>query len=108
MSTNCLFRRYVIDIRPRNSQPTSIFRSAARARTVLVDGVRIVGESRVAKIQCSGRCDGVTEALFKSIPVRQWKYFRGTVELKLTAVLVGQTQSNMSAPKATETSRSSG
>jgi hypothetical protein len=56
----------------------------------------------VADIEHPGRCDGVAKAL------RMMSVLTSYSRTLLTAVLVGHTQSNMSAPRATETTKSSG
>ena len=63
MRAHSLLRCYVIDIRSRDAQPALIFRPAARARAILLDGVEVVGESGVPEVERSRGGDGVAETL---------------------------------------------
>lgn len=73
-----------------------------------VDGAEVICEGGVAEVEDTGGCDAVAEALWcvsSEFVCRRW--ILGSWGMR-TAVRVGQTQSNMSAPRATETTRSSG
>ena len=61
----------------------------------------------MSQVEGSGGVDGVAETLGRG-KVRRWENWEKREDGWLTAVRVGHTQSNMSAPRATDTTRSSG
>lgn len=107
MSTRRLLRGNVVDISTRDAEAALVLWPAARARAVCFYGGEVVGERCVAEIQGAGRDYGVAEALAEELRISRSTVDGRGKEIR-TAVRVGQTQSNMSAPRATDTRRSSG
>lgn len=95
-----------MNVSTRDAKTALFVWPAAWACAVGFYGGEVVGEGCVAEVQGAGWNYGVAEALGGA----RHQQVRGPVdgERIRTAVLVGQTQSNMSAPRATETRRSSG
>jgi len=105
MRSNSLLGRNMIYECPRNPQSAIFFRPTASTPTPLFDGAKVLTVARVFEIEHAAGGDGVAEALFVNIYQPRAAHARSG---ELTAVLVGQTQSNISAPKATATTISSG
>lgn len=77
--------------------------STTSALAAFFNRTKVFGIYCIAYVENTGRSDGVSETL-KLISYVPGSCCRST----RTAVLVGQTQSNMSAPRATDTTKSSG
>jgi hypothetical protein len=92
----------VVDIGARDAQASLCRWTTARALAALFDGPKVFCVDGVADVQDSGRSNGIAEALCRLEEAHT------AVIWILTAVRVGHTQSNMSAPSATETTKSSG
>lgn len=92
----------MVDEGSRDAQTTLRLGSATRAAAALCNRREIVRISSMPKVDDAPRGDGVTKAL-ELVSIHHDK-----TKVKCTAVLVGQTQSNMSAPNATDTTMSSG
>ena len=107
MGADGFLGRDVVDICARDTEAA---RTTADAGAAGGDGGEVGGIGGVAEVEDTVGGDGVAEALegIECELLREGK--RGEEELggQLTAVRVGHTQSNMSAPRATETTRSSG
>lgn len=123
MCSRRLLSSDVVDVRSRDSQPAVLGGDAAGAGAVFLDGGVVVGVSRVPEIESARGCDGVSEALSVDMVLLScelysclfflleggWWFDGNRGEMgRLTAVRVGQTQSNISAPRAMDTTRSSG
>ena len=104
MGANSFLSGNVMHIRLSDSKSPLVGGAATGTFAALFNRGEVVGIATISKIQCSRRHDGISESLGF---VRQGRKLFMPIE-KLTAVRVGHTQSNMSAPKATETTRSSG
>jgi hypothetical protein len=106
----------MIDVRAGHAQTTRFFGPARCTRTALLDRRKVLGVPRVFEIEHAAGSDGISESLFRmkvSKDVDGGLFHSVVCESKdvgngLTAVLVGQTQSNISAPRATATTMSSG
>jgi len=118
----------VVEVGPRDAQAASFFGPAGRAGAVGFDWREILGVARVFDVEDTSGGYGVAEALDGRVSMSRER--EGATEevmgvhvmmygdsdeagkcgdeSELTAVLVGQTQSNMSAPRATATTMSSG
>lgn len=102
MRASSLLGGDMIDVGAGDSQTSLCGRSAASALAAVFDWAKVLGIHGVAEVEHASGCNGIAEALGLS------ESSQITAEGRLTAVLVGHTQSNMSAPSATETTRSSG
>lgn len=99
-----------------DTEPAVVHRSTAGTSAGRFDGGEVGGEGGVAEVEVSRRGDGIAETLNKIrwyqfgdiSDAKSWLWSRVGGYRILTAVRVGHTQSNMSAPRATETTRSSG
>lgn len=94
----------MIDVSASDAQATVFGGPAARALAAGFYGAEVGGVLGVAKVEDPGGGDGVAKALKISISIDSSTMRRR----RRTAVRVGQTQSNISAPSATETTKSSG
>lgn len=108
MRPNSLLGRKMVYKSPGNAQSAIFFRSAASTRAIRFDRAKILAVARMLQIEHAARCDGVAEALFMPGIISATRKRRARPDKKLTAVLVGHTQSNISAPRATATTISSG
>ena len=103
MGAGRLFARDMVDVRASDAKPALIRPPATDAVTSCLDRAEVSGVRGVAKVERSSQRDGISESLRHNNQPRSWQ-----AKVGLTAVRVGQTQSNISAPRATETTRSSG
>src|ERR1700733_1871944 len=104
--THCLLCSKVVNERPCHTQAAFLARSATAACAIGLDRVEVFGERRVLEIEEPSCGDSIPEPLKNNCYRCELIHLPQYVEL--TAVLVGQTQSNMSAPRAIATRRSSG
>lgn len=63
MSTDSLLAHNMMAIRPGHAQPAVGFGPAARTKTVLLEGRKVIGERVVSHVDDAVWCDGVAEAL---------------------------------------------
>jgi len=86
-----------------NPETSFVDRKTACAGTALFNWRKVCLKGFMAQVHCAGREDCLSESLiFMSMMVNTRRLIRHT------AVLVGHTQSNISAPRATATTISSG
>jgi hypothetical protein len=107
MRSHSLLRRKMVYICSCYAQTALILGSTTTcAGASVLNGREISRIGGVSEIEYAIWCDGVSETL---CDIYQYScIFSLYCCRKLTAVRVGQTQSNISAPKATDTTRSSG
>ena len=112
MSSCGFFAGNMIDIRACDPKPALFRGQATNARTAVLNGRKVVCVGGMAEVQGAGGYDGIAETLRIKDIGEYYHEEEGRGRLKQgkvrTAVLVGQTQSNMSAPRAIDTTRSSG
>jgi len=117
MRTHGFLSGNVVDVSAGDAETAGGSGEAARARAGGGDGAEVAAVGGVAEVEGAGGGYGVAEALGGGGGLRiiVGRVVRGEAdglnrgkERLLTAVLLGQTQSNMSAPKAMQTTRSSG
>jgi hypothetical protein len=102
MSSGSLLCCDVVDVGTSDAQASLCRWTAARALAALFNGPKVLRIDGVADVQDAGGGNGIAEALRMLLDVQTAAIWT------LTAVRVGHTQSNMSAPSATETTKSSG
>ena len=102
MGAGRFLRGDMVDVGPCDAQPPLFSWTTASTLTAFLNRPEILGICSIADIEHPGRCDGVAK------PLRMMSMLTSYSRTLLTAVLVGHTQSNISAPRATETTKSSG
>jgi hypothetical protein len=105
--THCLFCSKVVNECSCHTQAAFLARSATAACAIGLDRVEVFSERRVLEMEDPSCGDSIPEPL-KKINCYRCELIHLFQYVELTAVLVGQTQSNMSAPRAIATRRSSG